>query len=719
MTKTANRKKWIKTIQFLAAYLVAAWTFLQFLEWILKRYDISPNWVDLFLWFFIGIIPSLLIYIYHQERINKKIIKLREKIFIPLNIILVFIALYFGFGSSDLGATTKEISYTNDAGELEKQLITKEEFRVGLPIFSFEQTKTDTINDWLSYGIRELIYQDLLQDKNISPYTSYADNTIDKVMQSKIYNDYYLDGTYSVENGIYMVKPTVRNAKNGKVLSEQEFKGPDLLDLLDDVSIYVREHIGIIEEKRDFYIDLNLKDFMSPSLKAIKETLDGNYEASQAIDSTFALSYLRDANRKITYSLGKLDERNTIDKALKYSNKLPLQRQLEIRIRKHIAYEEWDIAEKLLKLQLEIDPSDPIYNNLLYLVYSETKQVKAYVDHAEEQFMKSESINKGEVFLNASLLVGNYSEIITALKSLEVLQPNNSDIFTFKLRPQLLNGDIEDAKKTQERTLLVNPGWKKFAHVYDTAIAYLSRNKVTESKLKRFEGLFRAQESEQIMQFWLQDGILLQNVSNQRMRPPILAGDDILVDGNYINNRVTYKKEFLKDSTGKTYVVKSEQFGYNPPATFWYWSYDDTIKAAETALENGDLEHAEQLYTKAIEDKPHHYFLKEALKHIAYVKATDPEDILKQYKSIAGNYGSRRFSIEDGKLFYKREKLPKIHILPISENRYMSLTKYGTQYSFETTEDGKQVSAAYTYDVENKVWNMLTDETNYLVKNED
>ena len=64
------KKKWVKTAQILAAYLVAAWTFLQFVDWILNRYSISPYWVDILLWFFVGIIPSLIIYLYHQERIN-------------------------------------------------------------------------------------------------------------------------------------------------------------------------------------------------------------------------------------------------------------------------------------------------------------------------------------------------------------------------------------------------------------------------------------------------------------------------------------------------------------------------------------------------------------------------------------------------------------------------------------------------------------------------
>lgn len=718
MAEKKRQKKWLNTLKFLAAYLVAAWTFLQFFEWILKRYDISPNWVDLFLWIFIGLVPSLAIFFHHQERISKGILKLREKIIFPLNVVLLVVIMYFGFGNSDLGATTKEISYTNDEGDIEKQLITKEEFRVGLPIFKFDQVKNDSVNKWLEYGIRELVYQDLLQDKNINPYTSGSESTIDKVMQAKIYNNYYLDGTYEINDGIYKVKPTVRNAKNGKLLSEKEFTGSNLLDILDDVSVFVREHIGIIEEKRDFYIDLDLKDFMSSSIEAIKHSVSGNYELAHTIDSTFALSYLYDAKRKINFSHSKIDERNTIDKAYNYSNKLPLQRQLEIRIRRYVAYENWDMAEKLLKLQLEIDPSNQIYNDLLYTVYGETKQIKAYIDHAEQRFKSNENIKNGGVFFNASLIAGNYKEIISAIKSLELVQPNNTDIFTFKIRPQLLNGDIEDAKKTQEKTLLVNPSWAKFAETYDIAIDYLSKNKITKKKLELFAGLFRSQVSEQTLEFWLEDDILVQYTSNQNLSAPILAGNNILVDGSYINDRVTYKREFLKDSLGNNYVIKTEQKTYNNASIFWYWSYDNNIKEAELAIENDSIEKAEQLYKNLFKEKPNHYFLKQALTHIEYIKATDSTELQEQYKNIIGNYGPRKFSLENGKLYYKREKLPKIHILPISENRYISLSKYSTNYGFEEVEGGRLASYALSYDVESKLWNKLDDDTNYLLKDE-
>jgi len=712
----SRKKKWINTFKFLAGYLVAAWTFLQFLEWILNRYEISPNWVDLFLWIFIGLVPSLAIYFHHQERISRGALKLREKIIFPLNLLLLFGIIYIAFGSTDLGATTKEISFTNAAGELEKTRITKEEFRIEVPIYSFEQTKKDTTYRWLRYGIRELIYQDIIQDKNISSFTSGAESTVDKVMQAKIFSDYYVDGTYEVTDGIFKVVPAVRKAMNGKLVAEKEFVGPNLLDILDEISIYVRNNIGIIEEKRDFYLDLEIKDFVSSSLEAIKAALNGNHEKAQRIDSTYALSYLQDAKQKIRYSRSKIDERKTIDKAFRYANKLPLQRQLEIRIRRFIAYENWDMAEKLLKLQLEIDPSDDIYNDLLFTVYGETKQVQNYFEHAKDRFTRDQNISNGGNFLIANLLVGNYDDLVGALKNLELLQPNNTDIFTFKISPQLLGGDIEGAKKTQERTRLVNPSWENFAKTYDIAIDYLSENEITKEKLEPFVGLYRAGISEQTLEFWLEDDILIQYVSNQNLSAPILAGNNILVDGDYIKSRITYKKVFLKDSVGNFYAIKSDQSNYAETATFFYWLYNDEMKKAESILEKGDIETAKPLYERLIQEHPNHYFLKDALKHINYVSSIDSLQLIKEYEEIVGQYGERKFFVRNGKLYYKRQSLPEIHILPIAKDYYISLTRYGTQYGFETTKEGRKASFSQSYNEEAKSWKKATDTINYLYK---
>ena len=80
MSSEKQTSKIKKVAKIVVAYLVAAWTFLQFVDWTLIRYNISPYWVDILLWFFVGVLPSLVIYLFNSERINNKKLKLWEKI---------------------------------------------------------------------------------------------------------------------------------------------------------------------------------------------------------------------------------------------------------------------------------------------------------------------------------------------------------------------------------------------------------------------------------------------------------------------------------------------------------------------------------------------------------------------------------------------------------------------------------------------------------------
>lgn len=238
MSKKTSKEKWIKAFQFFAGYLVAAWTFLQFVDWILKRYNISPNWVDLLLWLFIGIIPSLLIYLYHRERIHRGQIKLKEKIVIPLNLILLSTVIYFVFGNTDLGATTKKISFENELGQLETKTFTKEEYRIGVPLFGFDQLdKNDTLTNWLRYGIGKILYQDLLQNKNITPEFNFYTNTTTKIREASLFYDFYVDGNFKKTDEKYTINVAIRKANNAKQISEKEFFGENLLKILDDISV--------------------------------------------------------------------------------------------------------------------------------------------------------------------------------------------------------------------------------------------------------------------------------------------------------------------------------------------------------------------------------------------------------------------------------------------------------------------------------------------------
>lgn len=134
-----NQSRWSRALKVFAGYLVASWTILQFVDWMLTRYQISPYWTDILLWTFIGIIPSLLIYLVNQERINQKKLLRREKIIIPLNLLLLFGGLTVAYGKADLGSITQSINFTDENGQTIARKVIKKEFRVPVTLFPFEQ----------------------------------------------------------------------------------------------------------------------------------------------------------------------------------------------------------------------------------------------------------------------------------------------------------------------------------------------------------------------------------------------------------------------------------------------------------------------------------------------------------------------------------------------------------------------------------------------------
>ena len=99
-----------------------------------------------------------------------------------------------------------------------------------------------------------------------------------------------------------------------------------------------------------------------------------------------------------------------------------------------------------------------------------------------------------------------------------------------------------------------------------------------------------------------------------------------------------------------------------------------------------------------------------------------------QHQKYAGSYGPRNFWIEDGKFYYKRKgeesELSKVELLPISNNRYMDLTRLGTMMSFEMDPSGKMASNSYSFIVGDDLsfeW-IVSDNnenvTNYFLKDD-
>ena len=113
---------------FLGFYAVAGWTLLQFVDWIVNRYILSPYLVDFSLALILSMIPSVIILAYFHGSPGKDTWGRIEKIGIPCNVLLSIIILFVVFYPKDLGAATKTIIVETEDGKRMKRIIPKSEF---------------------------------------------------------------------------------------------------------------------------------------------------------------------------------------------------------------------------------------------------------------------------------------------------------------------------------------------------------------------------------------------------------------------------------------------------------------------------------------------------------------------------------------------------------------------------------------------------------------
>lgn len=711
----SSGQKWQTVIKILAAYLVAAWTFLQFVDWTLIRYNISPYWVDILLWTFVGAIPSLIIYLYHKDRINKRILKLREKIIFPLNAILIAVVLYFAFGNSDLGSTTKEVTFTNNLGELETQTITKEEFRIGISIFNFKPKRKDSANSWIENTINKLLKLDLEQNKTLMPSWYYVDSTVKKIETSQVFDKYYIDGEYEVTNGVYKVTPVIRNSKNGNEITRKTFSGNDFFSIVDEISVFVKSNIGILNETKNNYIDLEIKDITTNSIEAIKYWSNRQYEEAVKVDDKFALAYFDNAVRRNRFSHGELEEKYLIDKAYSNKSKLPTQMQFQILMYKNIIYNRWEDAKELIKYQLEIDPNNESYNYLLDLVYSETKDIDGVYKHASDRFQKVKNETNARNYYQALILKRKFQEAIDLVKVYEVLAPNTEEVQLIKAYTYLASGKLEEAKETYRKIDLLWPKESLYKEEVKKYLEYKESNSSSTFDMESVKGYYRSISSEQEVQYFEKGGNTMVQYSNQLMYPTLFYNDMLLsLNAGWLGGN---KHIFERDSTNKIFRVKVQQFNLKNLNEFYYYKQHDDITKAYELLKNQKYDSLKETFDIVVGKYPNHWFLKQAQQHVNYVSNLSPKALLEQYKTIVGNYANRKFWIENNRLFYKRENLTKVEILPISKTRYITPTKLDTNYEFDFLPNNKIASFVWTFDVKKQEWVKLDNETNYLLKN--
>jgi tetratricopeptide (TPR) repeat protein len=410
--KSFLQKIWEKGfLQIIGSYLLGAWGILQFIDWLVNRYNISSSWIDIALVFFLALLPSVLLYTYFHNKGRNHVWHRLEKFVIPSNLVVALILAAALFSSKELTAKTEQIVITNEVGEQLERSIPKQKY---VRRFLFLPAIVDNPNnDWMSLGLPLLQDQDLEQDHRfygISPISiinsiqRYGYQFGDKLplsIQQKLakynYSDFLVQMKVNEINTEFEISYLITDSKTGKTFFEQTYQDADYYRILDQFTEDLRKNL--YPDQKFKGVDLPAGEIFSSNKEAFQYYAESYYEDDLKNDKEAAIELLNkaialDPNFTAAYlnlagayqSLRKNDAmKSALEEAMNRIYVLPERMQLNLKyFYFRLVEEDSKKGVALLEMWRDLYPNDVTPYWRLISVHQDDMQIERAKQYAEE-----------------------------------------------------------------------------------------------------------------------------------------------------------------------------------------------------------------------------------------------------------------------------------------------------------------------------------------------
>lgn len=480
----------------LGIYLGACWAIVEFISSLLvDRYLLSPLLIDFGIVILLSLIPSVLLIAYFHGKPGKDEWTKFEKIGIPVNIVITLIILLIFFNNKDLGATTKKITFENEEGEKVERVIPKTEFRKKISTFPFLNESADSTYNWLQYGLDFAIAFDLTQDIFVQRSNIYQSDmlgeyfilekmrrfgfhdgvgiplTLKKKIAQESFMEYFLSGSFTVNNETFTIKTELYETSKGKLIGENTFTGKDIFKLTDEISLKLKENLEIPQHHLDETKDLPVAEILTNSIPAYQKFITGftklfendysaalnNVETAIKEDPDFAMAYFILSGIYSSSTQTEKIEQN-IHSAMQKSYKLPELYKFIVKILYYSSKQEIDKAITLSKMRIELYPDDIFTYNLLAMFYMSKNLVNEEIE-VYKSILKIDPFRYGLLKKIGSLYEknGKIDEALIYLKQYADQFPEDSSSYTAIGNLYKSFGNYSQAKKFYEKAILLEP----------------------------------------------------------------------------------------------------------------------------------------------------------------------------------------------------------------------------------------------------------------------
>jgi tetratricopeptide (TPR) repeat protein len=473
--------------QILGLYFGTCWVVIEFTDWLVNRYVLSPYLIDLILVALLSMVPTVVILAYfHGKPGRDKRTKL-ETIGISANLLLTVALIFFLFSGRDLGAASKSVTLKDEEGNSIERVIPKSEFRKGVASFFFENEEGDSTLDWLQYAIPYLVCYDLLQDTFIETRDGYElynrvkregflegidlPLTLKMKIANNLHLNFILSGSIKKQDKDYVIETFLHESRRGKLITQNTFAGTDIFQFADEISLQLKHDLEIpthhIEEIKDLPVS-ELATHSIPALriymKGMEESIFHNdfqsaseyFEQSIREDPQFALAHLH-----LFVMLANANEteksKAPFQAAMQYIYKFPERLQFRIKAMHYLVNEEKDKRLAVLKMWTEMFPEDITAHQDLADFYRNENQLdkaisgyKRILEIDPEQYMYIHRI--GDLFMQKQ----NYEKALEYYEQYADQFPNESLSFTRLGGFYEAQGLYEEAKVNYEKALLID-----------------------------------------------------------------------------------------------------------------------------------------------------------------------------------------------------------------------------------------------------------------------
>ena len=477
-----------RVLQILGVYFAASWAVIQFVDWLVSRYPVSPHLPDFSLAVLVSMIPTIFLLAYFHGKPGRDQWTRVEKIGIPVNLLAAVVLLFFIFKGKDLGAATKTVTLQDEEGKTIERVIPKTEFRKRVAMFYFDNQTGDSTLNWLQYGIALALDFDLAQDLYMDVARTRFHEKIKEagfpdgvglpiMLKRKLADDrhidYFVSGSFDRKNEEFMVNISLYETRRGKLLTERMFTGKDIFELIDEMSVQIKHDLGIPDYQVENVEDRAISEMLTNSKSAFRLFAHGFYaiefknkwEAAtryleQAVenDPTFAYSWLWLAS--VYLGSNQKEKADTaMQAAMQHRYKLPERYEFDIKYMYYfLLKEDAEKAFRIVQNKVELFPEDTEARAQLASLYMKRDQkdkaiseLKWILELDPKQYDYLRWI--GSIYEQK----GEYEEALQYYQQYANQFPN--DYKSFKTIGNLYEtmGDYEQTKSNYEKALLIEP----------------------------------------------------------------------------------------------------------------------------------------------------------------------------------------------------------------------------------------------------------------------